>query len=64
MYVCVCNALTEAMVKARLAEGATRPADLYAACGCRAQCGSCVRMILKLLRDSTATAPTAAAAKP
>ncbi len=51
MYVCLCNALTDRQVKqAAEAAGATRPSDVYAACGCRAQCGQCVKALLHLLR--------------
>ena len=31
--------------------GSQRPNEVYAACGCRAQCGQCVRAVLQLLRD-------------
>ena len=52
MYVCLCNALTDRRLKqAAAATGSQRPGDLYAACGCRAQCGQCVHAVLQLLRD-------------
>jgi bacterioferritin-associated ferredoxin len=52
MYVCVCNALTDRKLRQAAAEsGSTRPGEVYAACGCRAQCGQCVKSILALLRD-------------
>lgn len=51
VYVCLCNALTDRQVKQASADaGTTRPRDIYAACGCRAQCGQCVRALLDLLR--------------
>nr|WP_294567249.1 (2Fe-2S)-binding protein [uncultured Rhodopila sp.] len=52
MYVCLCNALTDrALLQAASAIGSTRPGQVYAACGCRLQCGQCVRGVAKLLRD-------------
>lgn len=51
MYVCICNALTDRQVKqAAIAAGTTRPSSVYAACGCRAQCGQCVKTLVALLR--------------
>ena len=52
MYVCLCNALTDRKLKqAAAATDSRRPGEVYAACGCRAQCGQCVRAVLQLLRD-------------
>ncbi|WP_431284459.1 (2Fe-2S)-binding protein [Humitalea sp. 24SJ18S-53] len=56
MYVCLCNALTDHHVRDAASEGAKRPAEVHAACGCRAQCGSCVKAMLTMLRDLPATA--------
>ena len=56
MYVCLCNALTDRQVKQAAATAGVRTtASIYAACGCRAQCGQCARALLDLLRG-TATA--------
>jgi bacterioferritin-associated ferredoxin len=49
MYVCLCNALTDRQVT-QAATTANRPSEVYAACGCRAQCGQCVKAILAFLR--------------
>jgi len=50
VYVCLCNALTDADVRQAAADnGATRPAEVFAACRCRAQCGTCVRTLCGLL---------------
>ena len=50
MYICICNALTEAdMRQAIRQDAADRPAAVFAACRCRAQCGTCVRTICVLL---------------
>jgi bacterioferritin-associated ferredoxin len=52
VYICLCNALTDRKLKqAAIATGSTRPGEIYAACGCRAQCGQCVQTVLDLLRD-------------
>ncbi len=57
MYICLCNALTDRKLKqAATATGSTRPVEIYAACGCRVQCGQCVRSIVKLLRDHASQA--------
>jgi bacterioferritin-associated ferredoxin len=52
VYICLCNALTDRRLKEAAADlNSGRPSDLYAACGCRAQCGQCVKAMLQLLRD-------------
>lgn len=50
MYVCICNALTDAQIQSAIASGAGRTHDVYAACNCRAQCGCCTASILCMLR--------------
>jgi bacterioferritin-associated ferredoxin len=58
VYVCLCNALTDRQVKqAATAVGTTRPSSVYAACGCRAQCGQCVKALLALLRGEDCAVP-------
>lgn len=54
MYVCLCNAITERQVQAAAAAGAKRPKQVFETCGCGAQCASCTRTILGLLRQNTA----------
>ena len=61
MYLCLCNALTDTDVRHAVQEGACRPREVYAACGCRAQCGGCTRTILGMVRDRP---PTASCAHP
>jgi bacterioferritin-associated ferredoxin len=52
VYICLCNALTDKRLKqAVAATGSRRPGDVYQACGCRAQCGKCVKAVLCLVRD-------------
>jgi bacterioferritin-associated ferredoxin len=58
MYVCLCNALTDRQVTlAAATAGTTRPSSVYAACGCRAQCGQCVKALLALLRGTDRAVP-------
>jgi bacterioferritin-associated ferredoxin len=58
MYVCLCNALTDRQVKqAAATAGTTKPSSVYAACGCRAQCGQCVKALLALLRGTDRAMP-------
>ena len=52
MYICICNALTDRKLKEAIAASdSQRPGQVYAACGCRAQCGKCVNLVKDLLRD-------------
>jgi bacterioferritin-associated ferredoxin len=53
VYICLCNALTDRRLQqaVRETDGAT-PNQIYAACGCRAQCGKCVKAVLDMLRDN------------
>ena len=58
MYVCLCNALTDRQVKAAAANaGTTKTSSVYAACGCRAQCGQCVKSLVALLRGEGYAGP-------
>lgn len=57
MYVCLCNALTDGQVKEAVAAGARRPRDVYAACNCQGQCGTCTRTILGMIRETPADEP-------
>jgi bacterioferritin-associated ferredoxin len=58
MYVCLCNALTDRQVKqAATTAATTKPSSVYAACGCRAQCGQCVKALVTLLRDRSCAMP-------
>ena len=58
MCVCVCNALTDRQVKqAAASAGTTKPSSVYAACGCRAQCGQCVKALVALLRSADCAMP-------
>ncbi len=51
VYICICNALTDRQVRQAAADtGTTKSSEIYAACGCRAQCGQCARTLVSLLR--------------
>jgi bacterioferritin-associated ferredoxin len=56
MIVCLCNALSDAQLASAVAQGARRPREVYAACDCKAQCGTCTHMILALIRDAAVVA--------
>jgi bacterioferritin-associated ferredoxin len=51
VYICICNALTDKRLAQAVADGNRRVGDVYAACGCRAQCGKCAQAIVRLVRD-------------
>ena len=55
MILCLCNALTDTQLADAVAKGACRPRDVYAACDCKAQCGTCTRTILGMIRDFATT---------
>lgn len=57
MYVCLCNALTDRHVRAAANAGASRPSEVYAACGCVAQCGTCARTVRRVLDEAVPQAP-------
>ncbi|MCQ4161899.1 (2Fe-2S)-binding protein [Roseomonas sp. GC11] len=60
MYVCLCNGLTDSQIRGAIASGASRPKEVYAACGCNAQCGCCTGTMLTILRDQPAQSTQAA----
>ena len=53
MVICSCNVLTAKQVAEAIAAGASRPRDIYAACGCKADCGCCTAAILGIVRGQT-----------
>ncbi|WP_270934626.1 (2Fe-2S)-binding protein [Falsiroseomonas oryzae] len=52
MYLCLCNGLSDTRIADAIRQGARRPRDVYALCGCRAQCGRCMASILGVLRSA------------
>jgi bacterioferritin-associated ferredoxin len=57
MYVCICNAVTDKMIRAAVAEGATTLADLNRMTGCSGCCGSCADLAEAVLRNARPPAP-------
>lgn len=51
MYVCLCNGLTDQQVRDAAQAGASRPAEVYPACGCDARCGACARTMRTLIDE-------------
>ena len=49
MYVCICNAVTENMIRQAASEGARTLADLTRATGCAGGCGSCADLAEQVL---------------
>lgn len=49
MYVCSCNQLTDTQVVQAARDGASCADDVYAACGCRKQCGRCAPTMVRFL---------------
>ena len=49
MYVCNCNGIRERQVRAAIAAGATRPAQVFKACDSAVQCARCVCDMRKIL---------------
>ncbi len=54
MYVCLCNGVTEAMIRDAAAEGVSSLPELTANTGCAAGCGSCADEALAILHASHA----------
>jgi bacterioferritin-associated ferredoxin len=58
LYICLCNALTDTDVRrAAIISGARRPAEVFDACGCRAQCGTCAVTLRNLLAQQEVSVP-------
>ena len=59
MYVCNCNGIRERQVRAAIDGGASKPAEVFRAHGCKPQCARCVcemREMIQETRDSFAMA--------
>jgi len=54
MYVCLCNGLTERHVRDAALGGASRPSEVYPACGCTVQCGGCARTLRRIVNEAVA----------
>ncbi|HZS20943.1 MAG TPA: (2Fe-2S)-binding protein [Pseudonocardiaceae bacterium] len=53
MYVCICRAVTEAVVRGCIADGARTVKDVVKRCEAGSGCGTCVGKILALLGTGT-----------
>lgn len=63
MYVCVCNAVTERQVRELVDSGCTSVAELRMRTGLGADCGSCLKSAVRLLRGAQADQPSPSSAK-
>lgn len=52
MYVCICNAVTEKMIREAAAEGVRSLAELTRRTGCSGDCGSCSELAEQVLLDA------------
>jgi bacterioferritin-associated ferredoxin len=57
MYVCICNAVTDKMIRAAAAEGAATLADLERMTGCSGCCGSCADLAEEVLGGARRQVP-------
>jgi len=57
MYVCICNAVTENMIRRAVSDGARSLDDLTRATGCAGGCGSCADLAEQVLRQARQQRP-------
>lgn len=60
VYVCNCNGIREREVRAAIAQGAERPADVFRHCQGRAQCAKCVCDMRRMISAQRALSRLAA----
>jgi bacterioferritin-associated ferredoxin len=51
VYVCNCNGIREREVRAAIEAGARKPAEIFAAKQCQAQCARCVCEMRQMIQD-------------
>ena len=51
LYICNCNGIREREVRAAIEAGASRPAEVFRACGSQAQCARCVCDMRKMISE-------------
>ena len=56
MYVCICNALSEAAIRDKAGAGARSVQEVYEALGVRPQCGKCIPVIRDMVHDDARAA--------
>jgi bacterioferritin-associated ferredoxin len=54
MYVCICNAITDTVIREAVAEGVCDLAELERRTGCSGACGCCAEVADQLLRQALA----------
>jgi bacterioferritin-associated ferredoxin len=52
VYVCNCNGIRERQVRAAIEAGASKPAEIFRAHGCKAQCARCVCEMRDMIQQS------------
>lgn len=52
LYVCNCNGIREREVRAAIEAGASRPAEVFRARQCQAQCAKCVCEMRQMIDES------------
>jgi bacterioferritin-associated ferredoxin len=52
VYVCNCNGIREREVRAVIAAGAEKPAEVFRRCHARPQCAKCVCDMRRLIQES------------
>lgn len=57
MYVCICNAVTEKMIRQAAAEGVRSLSELTRRTGCASDCGSCSDLAEQVLREARGKRP-------
>jgi len=57
MYVCICNAVTDTMIRAAAAAGASTLAELERMTGCSGCCGSCADVAEEVLHGARQAVP-------
>jgi bacterioferritin-associated ferredoxin len=51
VYICNCNGIREREVRAAIAAGANRPAQIFKACGSRPECARCICDMRQMLDE-------------
>lgn len=62
MYVCICNAVSEADVHSCVAAGAVTVKQVKAVCGWKPGCGSCTRRLVDAIGQARTNGSTEASA--
>jgi bacterioferritin-associated ferredoxin len=63
VYVCNCNGIREREVRAAIAAGASRPAEVFKSKGCTPKCAKCVCEMRELITEAREVEPLRYAAE-